>query len=502
MQTTVENLEKQVALLKKEIRTKEEETEMLKQRAFFFQNLFDRIEEEIIIINKDFVIQDANKSFLDHYNLSKENATGKKCYEIIHNNNTPCRCPIKTCNKTKGKIRSTYHEHNVDKDKRHFTVMYLLQAQKHMPECFVVISRDITEYYKVIKKLKASEKRFRAILDTATDAILSINSDHKIVLFNNAAQEIFCWSRKEIIGKDLRILIPEKYGNLRKLIKNLLKTKKSGTRGKTISVTALRKTGEEFPADISLSFYETDSEPNLTAIIRDMTEHKEMEKKLLQTERLAAVGQAVASVAHEIRNPLMIIGGFSKQIRNNTTEEQTIKKLDMMIEEVQRLETLVCDLRDFTKEYKLLIRPASINATILDVLKIIRSLYPADKYIFETDLDQGTAETNCDPDRLKQVFMNIIINGIEAMKDGGKITIRTIKKDSHVEISIQDTGAGINEENLMHIFEPFFTTRSNGSGLGLAISYRIVQAHKGEIRAFSNPGRGTTFLIKLPANQI
>jgi len=97
--------------------------------------------------------------------------------------------------------------------------------------------------------------------------------------------------------------------------------------------------------------------------------------------------------------------------------------------------------------------------------------------------------------------MNIIINGIEAMKDGGKIIIRTMKKDNKVEVSIQDTGTGINEEDLMHIFEPFFTTRSNGSGLGLAISYRIVQAHKGEIRALSKPNEGTIFIIKLPAKQ-
>ena len=499
--STVERLEKQVTLLKKQIEAQEKEIEHLKQKTVFFQNIFDRIEEEVFIINRDFIVQDANRSFLDHYNLSKKNATGKKCYEIIHHKNTPCQCPVSITNKTKDKIRLIHHDREVDKDKLYFTVMYSLQAEEQMPECFLVISRDNTEYYNVIKRLKASERRFRAILDTATDAIISINSNHKIVLFNNAAQDIFGWSRKEIVGKDVDVLIPKKYGDHHKLIKTPLKTKKTGTRGKTISVTALRKTGEEFPADISISFYETDSKPNFTAIIRDMTEYKEMEKKLLQTERLAAVGQAVASVAHEIRNPLMIIGGFSKQIRNKVTEEKTIKKLDIMIEEVKRLEKLVCDLRDFTKKHKLLIRPASINAVIMDALEIIKSLYPTDKHIFETYFDQDIGETNCDPDKLKQVFMNIIINGIEAMKDGGKIIIRTMKKDNEVEVSIQDTGTGINEEDLMHIFEPFFTTRSNGSGLGLAISYRIVQAHKGEIRALSKPNEGTTFIIKLPAKQ-
>jgi len=157
---TVERLEKQVTLLKKQIETQEKEIETLKQKTVFFQNIFNKIEEEVFIVNRDFVVQDANRSFLDHYNLSKENATGKKCYEIIHHKNTPCQCPVSTTNKTKDKIRLIHHDREVDKDKRYFTVMYSLQAEEQMPECFLAISRDNTKYYNVIKRLKASKKRF------------------------------------------------------------------------------------------------------------------------------------------------------------------------------------------------------------------------------------------------------------------------------------------------------------------------------------------------------
>jgi signal transduction histidine kinase len=122
-----------------------------------------------------------------------------------------------------------------------------------------------------------------------------------------------------------------------------------------------------------------------------------------------------------------------------------------------------------------------------------------EKYNIKANLCSDLEEINCDPDRLKQVFMNVIANGIEAMEDGGTITITTEAFSEGVEIRISDEGSGISEEDLIHIFEPFYTTRESGSGLGLAISYKIVEAHKGEISAMSEPGEQTTFVIRLPA---
>jgi signal transduction histidine kinase len=224
-----------------------------------------------------------------------------------------------------------------------------------------------------------------------------------------------------------------------------------------------------------------------------------LERKLLQSERLAAVGKAVAHVAHEIKNPLMIIGGFSHQIRESLADYKAIRKLDMILDEVSRLEKLVANLGDFTKEYRLVKRPADINSVIRDVLKIMGELYSSEKYYLTADLASDMQEINCDPDKLKQVFMNIIANGIEAMENGGKIKINSEQSSHGVEIRITDEGIGISEEDLLHIFEPFYTTRERGSGLGLSISYKIVEAHKGEISAISMRGEGTTFVIRLPA---
>jgi two-component system sensor kinase FixL len=269
--------------------------------------------------------------------------------------------------------------------------------------------------------------------------------------------------------------------------------------GKTIFLTGLRKNGEEFPIELSLSFLEMANGITFTGIIRDITVHQQLEKKLLQSERLAAVGQAAAHVAHEIKNPLMIIGGFSNQIGQRLEDEKDLQKLEMILDEVRRLEGLVANLGDFTKEYRLVKRHADINSLLMDVLEIMSGVCTPGKYEFKKFLSSEVTEINCDPDKLKQVFINIISNGLEAMTDGGSISVSTETLPDGIEVRILDQGSGIPEEDLEHIFEPFYTTREGGSGLGLSISYKIVEAHGGEIWADSSPGKGTSFIIQLPA---
>ena len=430
---------------------------------------------------------------------------GKKCHEITYQSDSPCifgrrLCPLEKAKETGQRAEVTHQYKPEGGDLKELVrIMYPLAARGKMPKYFVEISRDVTEYRNLILKLKASEKKFRTILDTATDAILSIDANQKIVLFNNAAQQIFGYSRSEVLGKDLNMLVPPQYGNHSRFVKRFLEEKTPKVMGKTLPLTALRKGGQAFPMELGLSYYEMKGDITFTAIIRDISAQKQLEKSLLQSERLAAVGQTVAHVAHEIKNPLMIIGGFSHQIKKSLMEEKSIQKIEMILDEVTRLEKLVANLGDFTKEYTLMKRPADINSVIGDVLKLMGEIYPSGKCGFTVDLSPNLKEINCDPDKLKQVFINIIANGIEAMEAGGTITICTGKWSRGVEIRISDEGIGIGEEELDHIFEPFYTTRERGSGLGLSISYKIVAAHKGEISAESMLGQGTTFVIRLPA---
>lgn len=500
----VRQMEKEIGHLKESLAQKTLEIEKIKMSSLFLETLFDGIHEEIMVIDEDFVIHNVNKVFIKQYGITKIDALGKKCHEIIYRSRVPCSagkqlCPLEKASKTGDRVEVTHYQDLEGGEFRELNrIMYPLVIEGDRPKYFVEVCRDVTEYRNLIRKLKASEKRFRAILDTATDAILTIDSKQKIVLFNNAAQQIFGYTRAGVLGKDLNLLIPSQHGDHYKVMRRFLETKEPMPLGRTLSLNAVRKNGEEFPIELGISHHRIDGRIMFTAMIRDVSMQKQLEKNLLQSERLAAVGQAVARVAHEIKNPLMIIGGFSHQLEKSLTDDKAVQKLDMIFEEVSRLEKLVANVGDFTKEYKLLKRPADINSVVQDVVKIMGEIYSNEKYGFRAELSQDLREIYCDPDKLKQVFMNVIANGVEAMGNGGTITINTGESAGGVEIRIRDEGTGMREEELLNIFQPFYTTREKGSGLGLSISYKIVEAHRGEISAVSVPGKGTTFLIRLP----
>ncbi len=372
----VASLENEVRALERRLALKDVEIEQMKLSNFFLETLFDGIQEEIMVVDAHYIIQDVNKVFLENYGLEKETALGKKCHEITYQSSQPCDfgsqfCPLKKARETGRRVGVTHARETPAGTREMVRIMYPLPALKAGAEYFIEISMD-------------------------------------------------------------------------------------------------------------------------------MTDQRRMEKTLHRSERLAAVGQAVARVAHEIKNPLMIIGGFSLQVRNSLSDEKAIQKLDMTLQEVRRLERLVAQLGDFTREHRLTPRPADINSVIRDVLDMMNGMHPGDKYRFEADLSPDLDMFECDPDKIKQVLMNMIVNAIEAMEEGGKVTVCTRRRSGGIEIAISDHGVGISHEDLDRIFEPFFSTRKRGSGLGLPISFRIIRAHQGEIRAESRPGQGTTFIITLP----
>ncbi len=499
--------ENSIEWLQAELARMEKRVEELQIENLFLNNVFDGISEEILVLDRDFIIHNANSVMLNRYGLKKEEVLGCRCFEIKESCGAPCQregnnaCPLSRAMVTEAMVETGYRHVDVHGRRRDISlIMYPISIPgQEQIRYFMEIARDETRYRRLIEELRTSQKRFRSILDTATNAVLSIDENHRITLFNNAAERIFGYSRDEVLGRDLGILIPAKYGDHRRYVQRFLEKREGSLVGRTISLTALRKDGEEIPVELSLSFLEMESGITITAIIRDITDRKRLEKKLLQSERLAAVGEAVAHVVHELKNPLMIIGGFNSQIRNTMEDDRVVKKLDMILEEVARLERLVGTLGDFTKEYRLVRRQADLNSVLRDVVKVMGAAYPPESCAFLENLDQELHEIVCDPDKLKQVFINIITNGIEAMGGVGLISISSKRIPQGIEVQISDEGRGIPDEDIQHIFEPFFTTRERGSGLGLAISYKIIQAHGGEITARNRPGRGATFVIRLPA---
>ena len=236
-----------------------------------------------------------------------------------------------------------------------------------------------------------------------------------------------------------------------------------------------------------------------TAIVRDLTEIKSLEKQISESERLATLGQFVAEISHEIKNPLMMIGGFARQLTKQIQDDKGRQKLDIILKEVLRMEELLKELREFY-----LPRPVTTGQVeVISLLREIHDLAQADcenrniKTSFKTDRKELVIER--DKDKLKQVLLNLVKNAIEAMDSGGELAINAELKDDVVDIAITDNGIGIKKEHHDKVFSPFYTTKEYGTGLGLSISKSIIECQEGASCSFkSKEGEGTVFKISLP----
>jgi len=236
-------------------------------------------------------------------------------------------------------------------------------------------------------------------------------------------------------------------------------------------------------------------------------ELEQTQKQLIQSEKLASMGRLAASVAHEINNPLAGVMNYIKlmqrKIEKKTLGKKEIEKfdhyLDVVEREISRCANIVSNLLDFARQREPAFREIDINSVINEALTIVSKQIFLKKIRVEKSL-KPLPLTFADFSQLQQAFINLIINALEAMKEGGVLRIETsfIPSDKIIEIKFTDTGVGIPEENIPRIFEPFFTTKEKGTGLGLSVVYGIITRHKGEIKVSSVLGVGTTFTIRLP----
>ncbi len=231
-------------------------------------------------------------------------------------------------------------------------------------------------------------------------------------------------------------------------------------------------------------------------------ELKETHDRLLQSEKLAALGEMAANVAHEIRNPLTSLGGFARRLLKKVEGHTEKRYAEIIVKEVERLEGLLTDILILSKKSAGPFKSHNVNKIIDSVVHQLSDELKTKKVELIKELADSLPRIDCDSQQLKQVFINLLTNSIQAMQDGGTLTIGTYlvteAETSYVGISITDTGGGIPENFVNNIFNPFFTTKDTGTGLGLSITDRIVAHHHGEIELINRPGEGATFIVKLP----
>jgi two-component system sensor kinase FixL len=355
-------------------------------------------------------------------------------------------------------------------------------------------------------ELRQKQEISVGILNQASDAIVTINEDHVIVGYNDGAEKIFGYSRAEALGQDLKLLIPPPHKEVhREYVRRYVATRQARVIGGHVRLTAQRRDGSEFPMSISFSVAEILGNLYFTGIIRDITEYKDMEDRLLQSERLAAIGNTVTHIAHEIKNPLLIIGGFARQLEHAPgLDDKSRQKLGIMAEEVGHLEAMVAEMRDFVRPPAAKKTPGDIESLLNETLEFFAdTLEEHHIEVRRVPPEEPRPEVSFDRQQIRQVLINLFKNALEAMPRGGTLTISTRVKEGNLEIGITDTGEGMAPEVAANVFQPYFSTKETGTGLGLAICQFIVkEQHGGCINLESTRGQGSTFTIQLPLGDV
>lgn len=342
-----------------------------------------------------------------------------------------------------------------------------------------------------LNKYVMLENYTNSVLESIHLGIIAINNDYFITSINDGAKKLLGVT-SDCIGtnfievfsccKDIEVIIKNAYSkSIPQLIieRNLLKNKKE------VNIKI-----DIFPLSLE------NKNKGLVIIIEDITEMNKMKIQMHRNDKLASVGQLATGIAHEIRNPLAIIKmieqTMSKELENNQSLLQELKIID---EEVERANKVIKSLMEFSKPSKKEKGLFSINKIIEDVL-IITNKYTSQHKVNVDFIRSEVPEGNYDREQMIQAFVNLILNAVDAMPEGGEIRINTQNLADHkIKITVEDTGQGIEEANLEKIFDPFFTTKTEGTGLGLPILYRIIEDHEGTITVKSVLGKGTIFEI-------
>jgi signal transduction histidine kinase len=237
-------------------------------------------------------------------------------------------------------------------------------------------------------------------------------------------------------------------------------------------------------------------------IRQNLQELLQTQEKLIRSERFAAVGEAAAHISHEIKNPLMLIGGFARQVRRTLPKEgKEAEKLALIEEEAKRLESMLEEVRDFTRPAAPKMTGQDLNATVWDTVMLLETNLAARGVTLRTNLDVNLPPAVHDPSQIRQVLINLVKNAAEAMPGGGLVVVATRLNRSMVEVEVRDDGPGIAPDQAKLVFNPFYTTKERGTGLGLPVCDRIVHDHGGDIRLDAAEGKGCSFVISLPVER-
>ncbi|MFV1975987.1 MAG: nitrogen regulation protein NR(II) [Candidatus Scalindua sp.] len=358
---------------------------------------------------------------------------------------------------------------------------------------------------KKVLELDNQTRFVKSILESMHSGVVAVDNDGKIMTFNNIAENTLNVFAGDVLGRDIRSALGHIGGFDDLLLESMSKNKRINNVKRIIEI----EEGETRNIESSISILkdENGSITGAVEIFHDLSEICELKGRLSSAHDLVSVGTMAASIAHEIRNPLNGIEGFASLLEREL-EGDSLRLIKHIIKGTKNINKIVTDLLFLARPIKLNLRRDELSRIIDKALLFVDQElgHKGSRDIqIEKDYDSCEDIILCDTDRLQQAFLNILLNAIQSMPEGGKIKIFTRKSTTKdipiIQIGFVDTGDGINDGTIQKIFEPFFTTKDDGTGLGLAIVRKIIELHEGRINIFSGPEKGTTIMVSLPGSQ-
>ena len=382
---------------------------------------------------------------------------------------------------------------------------------------YIGVQEDITERMSL-------EQKFRMSVEGSPYAMVMINNQGEIILINSRTEEYFGYSRDELIGQRIEILIPKKYQHghtaLREEFVTTTKANTNQTHALGRKLFGKRKDGSEFPLEVALNLINTDDGKITLASIIDITQRSKLEAELEQrkeevakSKTLAVVGRMASMVAHDLRNPLSSIK-MSLQILSKPTKKgkeehsQELKKI--ALEQVSYMEVIMEDLLNYARPPALMPDWLDMNNVINETINMLQGMIQQHKAEISIDIQQGLPTIYADPGKLRLILSNLLSNAIQAASESGQKPDVSLSAMSYlggtvasIQIEITDNGPGIDDDKIEQLFDPFYTSRAKGTGLGLAIVKGFVEQHKGKITLQSNPESiGSISTILLPISEL
>lgn len=463
------------------------------------------VPSSVLVINRDSRIAFANKNFVTKSRRSQHDVIGQRLEHVLPEaiiEHMDITSKVRQVFESRQAIRGdrmTYRAPGIPIRIYYYSILPF--AWRGEVENVVLLMDDVTEQVRLSEEVRLVERHLASVVESARDIVLSTGPEGHIVTWNTAAERLTGYASWELKGSSFfERCAAERTEDLRRVFHEL----RAADRSQTGEWEILTKSGERIPISWIFSPLKDEGAKSVgvVAVGRDLSEHRKLEMQLLQSQKLAALGVMAGGIAHEIRNPLAVCSSAAQFLKNPGVRAELREEcIDRILSGIHKASSIIENLLRFA-------RPSSTTEmTQLDLLDVVRdalALVSNQAKIAQisvsVDFQDQQIAVYGNANLLQQMFLNLVLNAVNSMSDGGRLLISAKRTENGAEVDIEDTGCGISQEHIEKIFDPFFTLSpvGKGTGLGLSICYSIVKQHLGNIEVQSSEGNGTVFKVQLP----